>query len=107
VADWPLVGRQVYETWNRAATSLHTALEPFRSQLPPNVALGPAILFLVASDAGTVTVVLFVIWSVIVSFSDGILKPLLLGRGTEMPVGVILIGAIGGLILHGLIGQFV
>jgi predicted PurR-regulated permease PerM len=51
--------------------------------------------------------ILFTIWSLIASFSDAALKPLLLGRGIEIPVGVILIGAIGGLVLHGLIGLFV
>ena len=217
VADWPLVGEKVYETWNQAAASLETVLKPFRSQLlafggwlvalakqaafavimtavslviaavllvrresaiqaalavggrlggeqgiasvrlagraigtvakgvvgvaaiqaglaavglvaagvpgaglwallvlvlavaqlPPILVLGPAILYLVATQAGTTVIVLFTIWSLVVSFCDAALKPLLLGRGIELPVGVILIGAIGGLILHGLIGLFV
>ena len=53
-----------------------------------------------------VTIVLFSIWSLVVTVSDGLLKPLLLGRGSDTPVAVILIGAIGGLMLHGLIGLF-
>ena len=77
------------------------------AQLPAILVLGPAILYVVATDAGTATVILFTIWSLLAAFSDAILKPLLLGRGIEIPVGVILIGAIGGLILHGLIGLFV
>jgi predicted PurR-regulated permease PerM len=77
------------------------------AQLPPILVLGPAILYLVATQAGTTVIVLFTIWSLLVSFCDAALKPLLLGRGIEMPVGVILIGAIGGLVLHGLIGLFV
>jgi predicted PurR-regulated permease PerM len=77
------------------------------AQLPPLVVLGPAILYLVATDAGMVTIVLFTVWSLVVTFSDALLKPLLLGRGSDTPVAVILIGAIGGLILHGLIGLFV
>lgn len=77
------------------------------AQLPAILVLGPAILYVIATDAGTTTVVLFTIWSLFAAFSDAILKPLLLGRGIEIPVGVILIGAIGGLILHGLIGLFV
>jgi predicted PurR-regulated permease PerM len=216
VADWPVVGPQLYETWNQAATSLETVLRPFRSQLlafggwlvalakqaaltvlltavalviaaallvrresavkiahdigarlggeqgvesirlagrtimtvatgvvgvaaiqaalaaaglviagvpgaglwallvlvlavaqlPPILVLGPAILYLVASHAGTTTVVLFTVWSLVVSISDAVLKPLLMGRGSDIPVPVILIGAIGGLVLHGLIGLF-
>ena len=77
------------------------------AQLPPLLVLGPAILYLVATDANMVTIVLFSVWSLLVTVSDGILKPLLMGRGSDTPVPVILIGAIGGLILHGLIGLFV
>jgi predicted PurR-regulated permease PerM len=77
------------------------------AQLPPILILGPAVLLLIATDAGMVTIVLFAAWSVLVTVSDAFLKPLLLGRGAGMPVAVILIGAIGGLLLHGLIGLFV
>jgi predicted PurR-regulated permease PerM len=52
-------------------------------------------------------VILFTIWSLVVSISDMALKPRLMGRGLEIPVPVILIGAIGGLLLHGFIGLFV
>jgi predicted PurR-regulated permease PerM len=54
-----------------------------------------------------VTIVLFTGWSLVVTASDAVLKPLLLGRGTDTPMPVILIGAIGGLLLYGLIGLFV
>jgi predicted PurR-regulated permease PerM len=77
------------------------------AQLPPLLVLGPAILYLVATDASMLTVVLFTVWSLIVSVSDALLKPLLLGRGSDTPVAVVLIGAIGGLVLHGLIGLFI
>ena len=77
------------------------------AQLPPLLVLVPAILYLVAADASMLTIVLFSVWSIVVTISDGLLKPLLLGRGSDTPVAVILIGAIGGLILHGLIGLFV
>jgi predicted PurR-regulated permease PerM len=77
------------------------------AQLPPLLVLLPAILYLVATDAGTLTIVLFTGWSLLVTASDAVLKPLLLGRGSDTPMPVILIGAIGGLLLHGLIGLFV
>jgi len=51
--------------------------------------------------------VLFMIWSLIVSASDAFLKPLFLGRGMDIPMLVILLGAIGGMILSGIIGLFV
>ena len=43
----------------------------------------------------------------IVGASDGVLKPLLMGRGVDIPMLVILIGAIGGMILMGMIGLFI
>jgi predicted PurR-regulated permease PerM len=47
------------------------------------------------------------LWSLLVSASDGLLKPLLLGRGVGVPTLVILMGAIGGMISDGIIGLFV
>jgi predicted PurR-regulated permease PerM len=77
------------------------------AQLPPLLVLGPAIIYVVATSDSTMTQVLFTIWSLIVSFSDAFLKPMFLGRGVEIPMLVILIGAIGGLMRAGVIGLFV
>ena len=49
---------------------------------------------------------IFTIWSLIASFSDTLLKPLLMGRGLDVPMPVILLGAIGGMLLAGIIGLF-
>ena len=54
-----------------------------------------------------VPAVIFMIWSLLVGMSDSFLKPLLLGRGLDVPMLVILLGAIGGMILSGIIGLFV
>jgi predicted PurR-regulated permease PerM len=75
-------------------------------QLPPILILAPIIVY-VFSVAGTVTAVLFLIWSVAVSMSDAVLKPLLLGRGLDIPMLVILVGAIGGMMTAGIVGLFV
>ena len=75
-------------------------------QLPTILILGPIIVY-VFSTSSTVTAVVFAIWSILVGISDAFLKPLLMGRGVDVPMLVIFIGAIGGLILHGLIGLFV
>jgi predicted PurR-regulated permease PerM len=77
------------------------------AQLPPLIVLGPAIVYVAATSDNTLALVLFTIWSLIVSFSDAFLKPLLLGRGLDIPMPVILIGAIGGMIQAGIIGLFV
>jgi predicted PurR-regulated permease PerM len=75
-------------------------------QLPTIIVLAPVILY-VFSTAATVPAVLFTIWSLLVGISDSFLKPLLLGRGLDIPMPVILLGAIGGMIMSGIIGLFV
>ena len=77
------------------------------AQLPPLVILGPAAIYVIATSDSTITIVLFCIWALVVSISDSFLKPLFLGRGMEIPMPVILIGAIGGMMLSGIIGLFV
>ena len=76
------------------------------AQLPPLLVLLPAI-FYVFSVADTTPAIIFAIWSLIVSMSDGLLKPLLLGRGMDTPTLVILLGAIGGMMWFGILGLFV
>jgi predicted PurR-regulated permease PerM len=75
-------------------------------QLPPLLVLAPIIVYVFSASSTTVAVV-FMIWSIFVSMSDAFLKPLLLGRGVEVPMLIILIGAIGGMIYSGIIGLFV
>lgn len=75
-------------------------------QLPTILVLGPIIIY-VFSIAETTPAVLFTIWSLIVGVSDTFLKPLFLGRGMDIPMLVILLGAIGGMVLSGVIGLFV
>jgi predicted PurR-regulated permease PerM len=75
-------------------------------QLPTILILGPIIVY-VFSTSSTVTAVMFAIWSILVGISDAFLKPLLMGRGVDVPMLVIFIGAIGGFILSGIIGLFV
>ena len=75
-------------------------------QLPTILVLGPIIIY-VFTITSTVPAVIFMIWSLLVGVSDSVLKPLLLGRGLDIPMLVILLGAIGGMILWGIIGLFV
>jgi predicted PurR-regulated permease PerM len=75
-------------------------------QLPPLLILGP-IAFWFFSVAETVPAVIFLIFAIVVSASDAVLKPMLLGRGLDTPMLVILIGAIGGAIANGIIGLFI
>lgn len=76
------------------------------AQLPPLLVLIPVAIYLFSGDSTTVAV-LFLVWSLLVSASDMVLKPLLLGRGVDAPMMVILLGAIGGMITSGIVGLFI
>jgi predicted PurR-regulated permease PerM len=76
-------------------------------QLPPILILLPVALWVFGSTDSQVTAWVFLVWSIVVSFSDGLLKPLLLGRGVNVPMLVVLLGAIGGMIRGGILGLFV
>ncbi|MDH3902014.1 MAG: AI-2E family transporter [Xanthomonadales bacterium] len=76
------------------------------AQLPPLLILGPVAFYVFSAESTTVAVI-FLIWSLLVSFSDAVLKPLFLGRGVDVPMLVILLGAIGGMITSGIVGLFV
>ncbi|MBQ0720461.1 MAG: AI-2E family transporter [Gammaproteobacteria bacterium] len=76
------------------------------AQLPPWIILGPVIVYVFSVESST-TATMFMVWSLMVSFLDMFLKPIMLGRGVEAPMLVILLGAIGGMIMSGIIGLFV
>lgn len=75
-------------------------------QLPPMILTIPVILY-VFSYADTTPAIIFAIWTLLWSLSDNLLKPILLGKGVDVPMLVILMGAIGGMILGGPVGLFV
>jgi len=76
------------------------------AQLPPIVVLGFVSAY-VFSVAETTPAVIFLVYCLIISSSDAFLKPLFLGRGMQTPMLVILLGAIGGMLMSGIIGLFV
>jgi len=75
-------------------------------QLPPIIILGPIIAY-VFSYADSTPATIFAVYAVVVSAADGFLKPIFLGRGIDIPMLVILLGAIGGMLLSGILGLFV
>ena len=75
-------------------------------QLPPIIILGPIVIW-VFSVADPVPATIFAVYAFVVSISDSFLKPMFLGRGVDVPMLVILIGAIGGAISSGIIGLFI
>lgn len=52
--------------------------------------------------------IFMVIWgAVLVSGSDNIVRPLLIQRGSAMPLGLIILGVFGGLVAFGFLGLFI
>jgi len=74
-------------------------------QLPLILVSLPALIYIFAvNETGTA-----IIWSIailLVSLSNNILTPLMLGKGAPVPMPVIYIGVIGGFMLSGFIGLF-
>ncbi len=52
----------------------------------------------------TMTALLFTIYMIPVNLLDNILRPLVMARGLETPMLIILIGVIGGTISYGITG---
>ena len=75
-------------------------------QLPATLILIPVIVY-VFSTSSTVVAVLFAIWAMLVGLSDNILKPLLMGRGSSVPMLVLFMGSLGGFMAGGILGLFV
>lgn len=61
---------------------------------------------MIVTNDNTLTSVIFLAWSLVVGVMDNVLKPLVMGRGIDVPTLVIFIGAIGGFISSGIIGLF-
>jgi len=76
------------------------------AQIPVFLIIIPLIIYMFSAVGGA-PAVLFTIWGVVGALSDNVLKPMLLGRGLNIPMLVILIGAIGGMLLMGMIGLFI
>ena len=75
-------------------------------QVPATLLTLPAVLYVFATEAITPAII-FAVWAIVAGLSDNVLKPLMLGRGLEVPMPVILIGVIGGMVADGLLGLFV
>ncbi|MET0066566.1 MAG: AI-2E family transporter [Candidatus Thiodiazotropha sp.] len=77
-------------------------------QLPALLITLPVIGYLWwAGDASTMANVFYTVYLLVAGAADGFLKPMLLGRGVDVPMPVILIGALGGMVTAGIIGLFI
>ncbi len=60
-----------------------------------------------SGDYGTVAAVIYTVLLFVAGMTDNVLKPLMLGRGVDAPMPVILLGALGGMATAGILGMFV
>jgi predicted PurR-regulated permease PerM len=74
-------------------------------QLPSGIVSIPIIIYLFMVRE-PIPAILWSVLIILVSLSDNILKPLLMGKGAPVPMLVIFLGSIGGMIMSGFIGLF-
>lgn len=76
-------------------------------QVPATLVTLPVIVYVIATDGVSVATVGFSVYVFVAGLVDNVLKPLLLGRGVDVPMPVVLIGALGGMVNSGIIGLFI
>ena len=77
------------------------------AQLPALIGMLPAIAYLWWSgNYSTTAAILYTVLLVVSSLADNVLKPLMLGRGANAPMPIILLGALGGMATAGVLGLF-
>jgi len=76
------------------------------AQLGPSLPMLGGVAWLFYVDA-TVAASLLLVWTVVVASLDNVLRPILIRRGAELPLLLIMAGVIGGLLGFGLVGLFV
>ena len=78
------------------------------AQVPALIVNLPAIVYIWSSgNYGTGAAVAYTIVLLLSGMADNVLKPLMLGRGVDAPMPVILLGALGGMATGGILGMFV
>ena len=78
------------------------------AQVPALLVTLPAIGYIWwRGDYGSVEAIVYTALIFVAGMADNILKPLMLGRGVEAPMPVILLGALGGMAAAGILGMFV
>ena len=78
------------------------------AQVPAIIITLPVIIYIWASgDYSTGAATLHTIILLVTGMADNVLKPMMLGRGVDVPMPVILFGALGGMAGGGILGMFV
>lgn len=78
------------------------------AQVPAVIVTIPAIAYIWSSgDYGNAAAIGYTVALIVAGMADNVLKPLMLGRGVDAPMPVILLGALGGMATAGILGLFV
>jgi predicted PurR-regulated permease PerM len=78
------------------------------AQVPVLLVTLPAIGYIWwVGDYGHAEAIVYTVLLLLSGVADNILKPLMLGRGVDAPMPVILLGALGGMAAGGILGMFV
>ena len=78
------------------------------AQVPALLVILPVIAYIwMSGQYETGAAVLHTILLLVAGMADNILKPLMLGRGVDAPMPIILLGALGGMASGGILGMFV
>ena len=78
------------------------------AQIPAVLVTLPVIAYIwMSGDYGTVAAIVYTVVLFLAGIADNFLKPLMLGRGVDAPMPVILLGALGGMATAGILGLFV
>ncbi|HET9700022.1 MAG TPA: AI-2E family transporter [Burkholderiales bacterium] len=78
------------------------------AQVPAAIVTLPAIGYIWSSgDYGNAAAIGYTVLLFVAGMADNVLKPLMLGRGVDAPMPIILLGALGGMATAGILGMFV
>jgi predicted PurR-regulated permease PerM len=78
------------------------------AQVPALIITLPVIVYIWASgDYSNAMAITHTVILLLTGMVDNVLKPLMLGRGVDVPMPVILLGALGGMASGGILGMFV
>jgi len=76
------------------------------AQIPGTVISLPVIAYIWWRGGTDTENIMYSVYIIVAGLVDAPLKPILLGRGVDAPMPVILLGALGGMIVAGIIGLF-
>lgn len=76
------------------------------AQIGPMLVLIPATAWLFINNE-TVWGSVMVVWSIVVGLMDNVVRPVLIKRGADLPLLLVISGVVGGLLAFGLIGLFI